>query len=469
MRAALGRRLHDLLLDRRLQRLRPHADRAGRLVNGRVRRLLAGHALAVARHVPALAAAAAPGLGGHRRAPPCSGWPAPRACCPTSLFSWAAGRVADRHRRDRIVLTTLHARIFLLAAMAVLLSHRTRRWPRWWPRPAAVAVPPRPTRPSRRRCPPRPGGPRRRARPTLLVTIEVASFVVGPALGGLLLAPQLRSLVPLLSLTGVATAAALVTGIVLPAPDRAAGGTSYGVLATLRSGPELRGAIGAVALVNAVLAAVAIALLPLAEEVWDGGDGVRPGHGGAGLRRTRGPGAGPHRTQRPGPRGDRTRRGGRLPAAHRAQPVAGLGRAAAGRRRRGRRAGRVRGDRDHPGPRTGPGAGLGAGGDRHGHGGCRDGGGLRGTGGGRRGGVAAGARRSRRAVPGRVPGHRGWAYAVSPPASPVVVPAQRRYASTAVGRVGNTRSGPIRSSSPEGARSSARSRLTRASATTMPR
>ena len=54
-------------------------------------------------------------------------------------------------------------------------------------------------------------------------------------------------------------------------------------------------------------------------------------------------------------------------------------------------------------------------------------------------------------------------------ASPVVVPAQRRYASTAVGRVGNTRSGPIRSSSPEGARSSVRSRLTRASATTMPR
>jgi MFS family permease len=436
-------------------------------VNGRVRRLLAGHALAslgMSLPWPLLlllvwedtGSAALLGLAGAAR------------MLPYVLFSWAVGRVADHHRRDRIVLATLHARIFLLAAMAVLLS-TGHVLAAVGAAAGAVAVA-TPAYPALAAAMPAAAGRGGAARATtLLVTVEVASFVVGPARGGLLLAPQLRSLVPLLSLTGVATAAALVTGIVLPAPDRAAGDTSYGVLATLRSGPELRGAIGAVALVNAVLAAVAIALLPLAEEAWDGGGtayGLATGVLGFGAL------AGPAlvRIGRSDPARVAT---GLVVVAGcllltvpspslvwAVLPLAVVGAAAV------QVESAATGIIQAHAPDRVRASVLGV------------------TDTAMVGAAMVGAFAAPVAVAGVgsrpvLAGAAGlclvacpvsrWGVRRQSAASPVVVPAQRRNASTAVGRVGNTRSGPIRSSSPEGSRSSARSRLTRASATTMPR
>ena len=182
---AVGRRLHVLLLHRRLQRLRPAADRPGADMRPPVNRLLGSHALASVAmslpwpwllvlvwdetHSPALL-----GLTAAARMLPyvvCSWWAArvgrpssarpggpgdgrrPRSCC------WRrAGRGGPRPDRGR-----------------------GRRWP---PLAVAVATPGLP----------RPGGrdARRRRRDSdratdLLVTIEVASFVVGPAFGGVML------------------------------------------------------------------------------------------------------------------------------------------------------------------------------------------------------------------------------------------------------------------------------------------
>jgi hypothetical protein len=241
------------------------------------------------------------------------------------------------------------------------------------------------------------------------------------------------------------------------------------VLATLRSGPELRGAIGAVALVNAVLAAVAIALLPLAEEAWDGGGtayGLATGVLGFGAL------AGPALV-RIG-RSDRARVATGLVVVAgclmltvpspslvwAVLPLAVVGAAAV------QVESAATGIIQAHAPDRVRASVLGV------------------TDTAMVGAAMVGAFAAPVAVAGVgsrpvLAGAAGlclvacpvsrWGVRRQSAASPVVVPAQRRNASTAVGRVGNTRSGPIRSSSPEGSRSSARSRLTRASATTMPR
>ena len=100
---------------------------------------------------------------------------------------------------------------------------------------------------------------------SLLVTCEVASFVVGPALGGLLLAPATRDLVPWAAVLCLVAAWLLFEGVRLPAPVAVVAPTrATGVLAALRTSAVLRGAVAAVAVVNAVAASVGLALLPLA-------------------------------------------------------------------------------------------------------------------------------------------------------------------------------------------------------------
>ena len=104
---------------------------------------------------------------------------------PYVALSWATGRLADRFRRDRIVRGTLVARLALLVVVAVA-ARRPAAWRRGGRgagggggHPGLPGPRGRDARDRRR--------PARRAT-DLLVTIEVASFVVGPALGGLLLA-----------------------------------------------------------------------------------------------------------------------------------------------------------------------------------------------------------------------------------------------------------------------------------------
>lgn len=190
---------------------------------------------------------------------------------PYVLFSWCAGRLADRFRRDRIVALTLGARIALLALLGVAL------WQGWTTAAVltaavavAVATPAYPALAAG--IPGIAEGQGRRAT-DLLVTIEVGSFVVGPALGGLLLQPATRPAVPALAVACLLVALVAWRGVSLPAPVRpgGTGARSAGVAVLLRHSAPVRAAVMLVALVNLVLAATALTLLPLAEASWGAG------------------------------------------------------------------------------------------------------------------------------------------------------------------------------------------------------
>jgi MFS transporter len=130
-------------------------------------------------------------------------------------------------------------------------------------------------------------GPARRRATDLLVTVEVASFMVGPAVGGLLLAGPARPFVGVLAvgLTGLALVA--VRRIALPGPVRAPRAESAQRAGHARAerapraqragharaerAPTIERAIGVAAAVNAVVAATTLTLLPVVEGAWHGG------------------------------------------------------------------------------------------------------------------------------------------------------------------------------------------------------
>ena len=182
---------------------------------------------------------------------------------PYVALSWAAGRLADRFARDRIVRLTLVARtLSLLAVAAALAAGQT--WLALGAATVAIAVA-TPAYPALAAAMPGLAGRRTERATSLLVTCEVASFVVGPALGGLLLAPATRDLVPWAAVLCLVGAWLLFEGVRLPAPVAVVALTrETGVLAALRSSAVLRGAVAAIAVVNAVAASVGLALLPLA-------------------------------------------------------------------------------------------------------------------------------------------------------------------------------------------------------------
>ncbi len=139
---------------------------------------------------------------------------------PYVLLSWATGRLADRFRRDRLLRTTLLARLVLLLLLATAVAHQHVL--------AAVACATlavaagTPAYPALAAAMPAVAGPACRRATDLLVTVEVASFTAGPALGGLLLAGPARPFVGVLAvgLTGLALVA--VRGIVLTRPESGA-------------------------------------------------------------------------------------------------------------------------------------------------------------------------------------------------------------------------------------------------------
>ena len=65
---------------------------------------------------------------------------------------------------------------------------------------------------------PRLAGPAKRRATEVLVTIEVAAWVVGPALGGLLLLPVTRPYIPLIAVALTVLAAAWPWRVPLPGP-----------------------------------------------------------------------------------------------------------------------------------------------------------------------------------------------------------------------------------------------------------
>ncbi len=135
---------------------------------------------------------------------------------PYVLLSWAAGRLADSMRRDLIVRATLAARavIFLAAAVAVLGEEV---WLAVGLCTLAVAVA-TPAYPALVAAMPGVAGERRRPATDLLVTIEVAAFVVGASLGGLMLHPATRGLLPWMPVVMTLVALLLVLPVAMPKP-----------------------------------------------------------------------------------------------------------------------------------------------------------------------------------------------------------------------------------------------------------
>ena len=192
---------------------------------------------------------------------------------PYVLLSWAGGMLADRFRRDRLLRLTMVARVLLLAVVALAALSG-------WLLPAVLAASAAvacgtPAYPALAAAMPAVAGPDRRRATDLLVTIEVASFVVGPAVGGLLLAEPARPWLLGLSLGCTLAALALVTGVPLPRPALpavpATASRTASPVAALRGSPAALRAVLLVAALNAVDAALALVLLPLAERVWTGG------------------------------------------------------------------------------------------------------------------------------------------------------------------------------------------------------
>jgi MFS family permease len=184
---------------------------------------------------------------------------------PYVVCSWWAARLGDRHRRDVVVRATIWARLLLLGAVAVATG---------LDRPfvavalaalaVAVATPAYPALAAA--MPEAAKGDADRAT-QLLVTIEVASFVVGPAIGGLLLAVP-GAIAPL-SVVATACALALLAGVRLsPAARRTT--ESGGTWSALRRSAPIRRALVLMAVLNLVDASVGVTLLLLARGDWTG-------------------------------------------------------------------------------------------------------------------------------------------------------------------------------------------------------
>jgi hypothetical protein len=112
-----------------------------------------------------------------------------------------------------------------------------------------------------------------RARATeALVTIEVSCWVIGPALGGLLLVQPLRPWTFVAAAALTAAGLLLTVGIALPGPVEKAPDAVAGMLREVLRCPPARSVLGYAGLLNLVGTGTAILLLPLSEESWHGGD-----------------------------------------------------------------------------------------------------------------------------------------------------------------------------------------------------
>ena len=109
---------------------------------------------------------------------------------PYVLLSWAVGSLGDHVRRDRLVRATMALRLLFLAAAGVAVA--TDRVGLGVVAAALAVAVGTPAYPAIAASLPELAGARRMRATQALVTIEVSSWVVGPALGGLLLAQSLR-------------------------------------------------------------------------------------------------------------------------------------------------------------------------------------------------------------------------------------------------------------------------------------
>jgi MFS family permease len=184
---------------------------------------------------------------------------------PYVACSWWAGRIGDRHRRDLVVRASVALRLGLLAGVGVAVAAGL---PGVGVALAASAVAvATPAYPALAAAMPDAAGADAERATDALVTIEVASFVVGPAIGGLLLSVPFA--VVALALGGTAASLALLAGIRLAPPTRRTTGAS-GTWRVLRGSRPIRRAMTLMALLNLVDAAVGVTLLLLARGAWSG-------------------------------------------------------------------------------------------------------------------------------------------------------------------------------------------------------
>jgi MFS transporter len=240
---------------------------------GAVRRLLVSHALAsVAMSLPwpLLLVLVWDRVEGSGRGDLLLGLTGAARMLPYVALSWATGTLADRFRRDRLLRLTLVGRAALLAVLALAV----------WQDQLVVAVVVAtlavacgtPAYPALAAAMPGLAGTARRRATDLLVTIEVSSFVVGPAVGGMLLGHATRGWVGLAAavLTVVAWLLVIDVRMARPAALGRAGRTSP--LAAVRASVATQGAVAMAGLLNLIDAALLLGLLPLAGSHWSGGE-----------------------------------------------------------------------------------------------------------------------------------------------------------------------------------------------------
>lgn len=190
---------------------------------------------------------------------------------PYVLLSALAGIVADRFRRTRVLRWSTLVRAALLMAcapafatgqleLAVLLAVLTvaAGTPAY---PAAVAVMPEVA-----------GEPRARRYTDLLVTAEVTAFVVGPAIGGLLLGVGAGAWSVLISAVLALVAWPLLIGVNSQPPSAAPVAAQRGRLRTVFDSPGVPLAIAVVVCVNFAESAASVGLIGLSHQGWGAGD-----------------------------------------------------------------------------------------------------------------------------------------------------------------------------------------------------
>jgi MFS family permease len=191
---------------------------------------------------------------------------------PYVLLSWAVGSLGDRTRRDRLLAATLWLRLAFLCLLAVALLDQALVL-------AVVAASlavacGTPAYPAVAASMPGLAGPANRRATEALVTIEVAAWVVGPALGGLLLMPATRPLITPMAVALTLLAAVVAWRVPLPGPstDRRTREAVSGMIRVVLRAPKVLLALAVGGLLNIVGSATAVALLPLSYEVWHQGD-----------------------------------------------------------------------------------------------------------------------------------------------------------------------------------------------------
>ncbi len=187
---------------------------------------------------------------------------------PYVLLSWAAGALGDRVPRGLLLKASTQLRMLLLVATTLaVMSDR--------PGTAVglatlVVVVGTPAYPAIAAAMPSTAGASSQTATSWLVTLEVSAFVVGPALGGLLLTMMGARAALLAAVLVGAAACLLLAGVPVSSPLRAdLPSTRPGrLIGVVLGSPGAVRVIGAVAVINVVIGAIAVALLPLAGRTW---------------------------------------------------------------------------------------------------------------------------------------------------------------------------------------------------------